>query len=351
MFSDSQQAPKTPAETRSSEFNSAHDGHNHGGDHSSCGGHSHSHTNQHGPALIASLIVTVIFVAGEAVAGYLAHSLALMSDAGHNFSDALSLGLSAYAVWVARKPANSRKTFGYHRVAILAALVNSASLAALSIGILWGAIREIGHPTAINSPLMIIVAAVALVVNSGITWALHGGAQHSLNMRATYIHMVTDVVSSILVLAAAFVIKLTGLTVLDPLVSIVIAAIIVISCWNILREATDILLEGTPRGLNVEAMVADVQALPQVTAMHDLHVWTVSDGMNYLSCHIEVAGRQTVEECAPILEAVNEVLLNKYGIGHTTVQLELSGLCIGATETNRLFCGGVSSLAEPVAVA
>ena len=342
MYSDSDQAT---AQSQSTAPEANHSGH----DHASCGGH---HSNRHGSALIASLVVTAVFVAAEAVAGYLAHSLALMSDAGHNFSDALSLGLSAYAVWVARKPANSRKTFGYHRVAILAALVNSASLAVLSIGILWGALREIGHPAAINSPLMVAVAAVALVVNSGITWALHGGAQHSLNMRATYIHMATDVISSILVLIAAFIIKLTGLTVLDPCVSIVIAVIIAASCWSTLREATDILLEGTPRGLNVEAMVADVQALPQVTAMHDLHVWTVSDGLNYLSCHIEVAGKQTIAECAPILAAVNEVLLNKYGIGHTTVQVELAGLCVGAPESNKLYCGGVaSSLTEPVAAA
>ncbi len=309
-------------------------------DHEGCNHSALGHSHSMGPALLISLIATVIFVAIEATVGYIAHSLALMSDAGHNFSDALSLGLSAYAVWVARRPANSRKTFGYHRVAILTALLNSAALAVIAVGIIFEAIHSFQHPVAINSTLMVWTAAIALVVNSAIVWALHGGAQHSLNIRATYVHMATDVISSILVVISALVIRQTGLTVCDPIVSLVIAAIIIVSCWKIVREATDILLEATPKGLDVDGLAAGIATLPQVRAVHDLHVWSVSDGMNYLSCHVEVADTHTMTECAVIMRTVNELLFSKFAIAHTTIQMEMAGACVNAESLDPLYCGG-----------
>ena len=307
-------------------------GHHHGG--------GHAHTQ--GAALYFSLIATVLFVVIESAAGYVAHSLALISDAGHNFCDALSIGLSLYAIWIAKKPANSRNTFGYHRVAILTALLNSAALAVISIGIVVQAVKTFAHPTAINSGLMLITATIALVVNGGIVWALHGGASRSINIRATYLHIAADVISSILVLVVAFVIKRTGLTILDPIVSLAIAAIIFTSCWKIVREATDILLESSPRGLDVQEMVGSILQLPHVEAVHDLHVWSVSDGLNFLSCHIEVADTRTMAECAEITHAVNKILGTRYGIAHSTVQMEMAGACVSDDEADPLYCGGTS---------
>ena len=318
--------------------------------HADCN-HGGGLTLMHGSALYLSLVATLLFVLIEAGLGYRAHSLALMSDAGHNFSDALSLGLSAYAVWIARKPADSKNTFGYHRVAILSALLNSAALAVISISIFLGAVHAIGHPSQIDSPLMLVTAAIALVVNSAIVWALHGGAKQSLNIRATYIHMATDVISSILVLAVAFAIQRTGLVILDPLASVAIAVIILISCVKIVREAADILLECSPRGLDVPSMVDTVMALPHIQAVHDLHVWTVSDGLNYLSCHIEVADTQTMAECADIMRAVNNVLLNQFGIVHSTIQIEMAGACDPGHESDPLYCGGTSPRAKNASVA
>jgi cobalt-zinc-cadmium efflux system protein len=315
--------------------------------HSGCN-HNHNHDDEHGNthasgnALNFSLVITVVFVIVEAMIGLKARSLALVSDAGHNFSDALSLGLSSYAVWIARRPANSRKTFGYHRVAILAALLNSAALAVLSISIVAGAWSSFSHPHPIDSGLMLITAGFALVINTAIVFALHGGAKNSLNIRATYIHMATDVISSILVLTTAFIIHQTGLTIFDPIVSLIIAGIIFISCWNIIREATDILLEGSPRGLKVEKMVADIESIPHVQSLHDLHVWTVSDGLNYLSCHIEVDAAQTLAECAQITKEVNDLLRSSYSIAHATIQVEQAGACLDNGHSDDLYCGGKS---------
>jgi cobalt-zinc-cadmium efflux system protein len=305
-------------------------------------GHTHGAASSYGTVLYLSLIATVIFVVAEAGIGYVAHSLALMSDAGHNFCDALSLALSAYAIRIARKPANSRNTFGYHRVAILTALLNSAALAVISIGILVKAVQTFADPVPIDSRLMLITAAVALVVNGAIVLALHGGAKHSLNIRATYLHMAADVISSILVLLAAIVIAHTRLYILDPVVSLGIAAIIFTSCWKIVREATDILLESSPRGLDIELMIDRVLTLPHVNAVHDLHVWTVSDGLDFLSCHIEVADTHTMAECADIMRSINTILLNDFGIAHSTIQVEIAGTCISSDDTDPLYCGGTN---------
>jgi cobalt-zinc-cadmium efflux system protein len=306
-----------------------------------CSHHGGGHRASSGVMLYFSLGITVLFVLAEAIIGHIANSLALMSDAGHNFCDALSLGLSAYAIWIARKPADARKTFGYHRVAILSALANSVALAVISVSILIGAIAAIRHPEPINTPLMLGTAAIALVVNSAIVWALHGGAQHSLNVRATYIHMATDVIASIVVLITAAVIHATNLLILDPLASLAIAVIIFLSCWKIVREATDILLESTPRGMDINEMAASIKAVPDVNAVHDLHVWTVSDGLNYLSCHIEVSVTQTMNGCAGIVRDVNRMLSTDFQIAHSTIQVESPGACEDATGGDPLYCGNM----------
>src|SRR5579884_4286823 len=213
-------------------------GHDHSGD-CSPGGLYHVHGPLQGPMLWVSLAITLGFVAVEAVTGHFARSLALLSDAGHNFTDALALALAAYAVWVARKPANARKTFGYHRVAILTALFNSAVLILVALAILAEAWVRLRHPAGVNSTLMLWVAGAAVVMNTVVAWLLHGSAKNNLNVRAAFVHMAGDALSALAVLIAAIVVHTTRCPFADPLVSALIALFILYSSWGIVREASD----------------------------------------------------------------------------------------------------------------
>ena len=272
--------------------------------------------------LWVSLGLTVAFVAVEAWFGRQAHSLALLSDAGHNASDALAMGLAAYALWVAHKPATPGKTFGYHRVAILTALANAAALVVIALGIVAAAWQSFLHPAGVSGNLMIGVAAVAVLMNTVIAWTLRSESQHSLNVRAAYIHMAGDALSSLGVVLAGVCIKLMGWTYADPLVSVLIAGFILYSSWGIIGDATNILLEGTPKGVDVNSLVAAIRATAPVCDVHDLHVWTVSDGLHFLSCHVVLPDACTVAESQAVVAALNTRLHDDFHIGHATIQTE-----------------------------
>ena len=300
----------------------------------------HTHGPLRGPMLWTSLLVTLAFVVAEAVAGHYARSLALLSDAGHNFTDALGLGLAAYAVWVAQKPANARKTFGYHRVAILTALFNAATLIVIALGILYAALEHFSHPMPVDSRLMLWVAGAAVLMNTAVAAMLRGSAKDNLNTRAAYIHMAGDALSALAVLVAAAVIKATGWMYADPIVSILIALFILWSSLGIVREAADILLEATPKGIDIDDLACSIRAVDHVQAVHDLHVWTVADGLNFLSCHVEVADTNTMAECATIIQQINQRLSHDYGIAHATIQMEIAGCCVSASPGDQpLYCG------------
>jgi cobalt-zinc-cadmium efflux system protein len=252
-------------------------------------GHTHGATS--GSKLWLSLTITLLFVAVEAVFGWRARSLALLSDAGHNASDALALGLAAYAVWVARRPANPDRTFGYHRVAILTALANAAALVVIALAILAEAVHAFLHPSAPQGLTMIGVAAVALLMNTVIAYWLQGDSHHSLNARAAYVHMAGDALSSLAVVIAGVIVKFTGWALADPVVSVLIAAFILYSSWGIIVDATNILLEGAPKNLDVEALVSSMQEVVPVCDVHDLHVWTVGDGIHFSFLPCRPAGR------------------------------------------------------------
>ncbi len=284
-----------------------------------------------------SLGVTLAFVVVEAVAGVVSHSLALLSDAGHNLSDALALGLAAYAIGVAARPATGSRTFGYHRVAILTALFNAVSLVALSAWIGIEAIAHWLHPEAVSGSLMIGVALVAVVMNTVIAAALSGDAKNSLNSRAAFVHMLGDALSSAAVVVAGLVVHFTGWVYADPLVSLLIAAFILYTAWGIVCDATDILMESTPKNVDVPVLVAAMQAIPCVRGVHDLHIWTVGDGLNFLSCHVALPPDFTLEQCAAIVSALATLLHNEHGIGHATIQTDVEGLCPSGEEV-ALFC-------------
>jgi len=299
-------------------------------------GHTHGATS--GRLLWISLTLTLVFVAVEFFYGLRSHSLALISDAGHNASDALALGLAAYAVWVARRPASNNKTFGYHRVAILTALGNSAALIVIALAIIIEAWQVFRHPHPIQAGPMMAVAAVAVLMNTLIAYWLRGESHHSLNARAAYIHMAGDALSSLGVVIAGAVVYYTHWTLVDPIVSVLIAVFILYSAWGIVIEATNILLEGTPKNLDVDALVDGMRAVSCVVDIHDLHIWTVGDGINFLSCHIILPEDFTVADQTRVLRELNTKLHDDFAIGHATIQTEIGdcdGCNIGPT---RLYC-------------
>lgn len=300
-------------------------------------GVGHVHGSTHGPRLIASLVVTIAFVIGEGIAGVHANSLALMSDAGHNASDALALGLAAYAIWVARKPANKKKTYGYHRVAILTALFNAVSLVVIAAVIFVEAGHLFLKPEPSQGNLMVWVALVSVFMNTVIAWELSGGAKESLNMRAAFVHMAGDALSAVAVVVAGLIVKQTGWMYADPVVSVLIGLFILYTAWGIVRDATNILLEASPKGLDVEGMVEAMKQVGSVCAVHDVHVWTVSDGMHYLSCHVELKEDSTIHDSTTVTQELSELLRHEFDISHATIQTEVEGRC-EAKSDSPTFC-------------
>ncbi|HZT40943.1 MAG TPA: cation diffusion facilitator family transporter [Chthonomonadaceae bacterium] len=307
------------------------------------GHHGHSCHHHHAGEISAgrlrlSLALTLGFVLLETIVAVRAHSLALLSDAGHNFTDAFALALSGYAVWIARKPASSTKTYGYHRVGILTALFNATLLLVIAALIFREAIGLFVHPPQhIESLWMIGVATVALLLNGGIALGLRGEAAHDVNIRSAFLHMVGDALSAAGVVVAGAVIHYTGWVYADPLVSILIGLFIVASSWGILIDTVNILLEGTPRGLDVEAMAEAIRSMPGVADVHDLHVWAIAEGMNALSCHLQIQDAEA-PHAAAILQTIKERLAAEYGVYHSTIETECRGC-----DVNELYCRTLSN--------
>ncbi len=292
-------------------------------------------------AMGAAVALTVAFVAVEALAGWIAHSLALLSDAGHNLADAAALGFSWYALWIAGKPSHQGMTFGYHRVGILAALMNAASLVVIAGLVGWEAIARIRQPEAANGAIMIGVAAAAIAVNVTIGMWLHRGAQHDLNVRSAYLHMVGDAVSAFGVVIAGVLVTTMGAPWADPTVSLLIAGLILYSSYGVLCESVTVLLEGTPAGMDMPAVVAAIKAVAGVLDVHDLHVWMVGPGVVACSCHVVVA-EQSVREGQQVLRAVVHDIEHRFHITHTTVQVEVEGC-----DATDMYCMGQRSGSAP----
>ncbi len=269
--------------------------------------------------------------------GLVTNSLALISDAGHNLGDALALGLSGYAAWVGGKPATSKHTYGYHRAAILAPLFNAATLVVTALVIGAAAVGRLFAPQPVEAGPMIWVAAAALVLNTVIALFLAGGVKHSLNDRSVFVHMVGDALSSLVVIGGGIVIRYTGWQAVDPLVSLAIAAFILVSASGILRQTIGILMENAPPGLDVAALVRTIRAVEPVQTVHHLHVWSIRDGMTALSCHVTLPEACTLRDCSATIAAINARLHDEFGIHHATIQAELEGQCEPAHEDD-VFC-------------
>jgi len=295
-------------------------------------GHGHDHGPLTGRRLLLSVFITIAFVIGEVVAGYFSNSLALMSDAGHNFADALALILSSYGLWIARRPASEKHSYGYHRVGILTALVNAVALVVIALFVFWEAISRLRRPEPVQSKPMIIVALIAILLNTVISLWLRKAAKSDLNVRSAYMHMVGDAVSAVGVVIAGVIVAFTGASIADPLVSILIGLLILWSSWGILKESVNVLLEGIPEGMQMEKVEQTIGGVHGVLAVHDLHVWTVGSGMICCSCHITVE-EQSVRSGENVLRAVTKELENDFRIAHTTIQVE-----VGGCEPNDMYC-------------
>jgi cobalt-zinc-cadmium efflux system protein len=294
-------------------------------------GHDHG-VSLTGRRLLLSVLITVAFVIGEAIAGYFSNSLALLSDAGHNFADALALILSWYGFWIAQRPSSAKRTFGYHRVGILVALVNAVSLVVIALLIFWEAVSRLGHPQSVKSTPMIVVALIAIILNTAISLWLRSAARNDLNVRSAYTHMLGDAVSAAGVVIAGVVVALSGTSLADPVVSVLIGILILLSSWGILKESVNVLLEGVPAGIEMETVERTISSVAGVLAVHDLHVWTVGSGMVCCSCHISVE-EQSVRSGENVLRAVAEELEHNFGISHSTIQVEVEGC-----EPNDMYC-------------
>jgi cobalt-zinc-cadmium efflux system protein len=289
--------------------------------------HPHSHIGGTGRILWWSLIATVVFVGIEVAAGIKAHSLALLSDAGHNFTDALALLLAWFGFYLQSRPANEVKTYGYHRAGVLTAFVNALTLVALALLIFYESWQRLLYPQAVHEMVMMLVASAGLLLNGGIMWGLRAARRHDINVRSAFVHMLGDLLGSFAIIGGALVIRFTGWDQVDPLLSILIGLLIVWTAWDIIKEALNILLEGLPRGLHLKSVADSLRDVDGVLDVHDLHIWSLGSSTHALSCHV------LIEDVPPsasncILARINAMLADRFHIHHSTVQFEHVGCAV-----------------------
>ncbi len=282
--------------------------------------------------MLLALGATLAFVVFEVAAGIFANSLALVTDAAHNITDVIALGLSWYALRMAARPANASKTFGYHRVGIVVALVNGLSLVLISLYIFYEAIQRLFNPLPVQDNILVVVALLAFFVNGGTALLVRHGSERDLNQQSAFLHLAGDAAATLGAFVAGIGIALTGWDWLDPLASILIAGLILWNVVTIVRESLDILLEGTPSDVDMPAMVQAMEGVPGVRGVHDLHVWSIAQNLRALSAHI-LTDNMTIREGADVQREINELLHERYGIAHATLQLECSGC-----EPDALYC-------------
>ena len=271
--------------------------------------------------LAIALGITATFLLIEVIGGLVTGSLALLADAAHMLTDVIALALALFAVWLAAKPPTARRSFGYLRAEVLAALVNAATLIAVSIYIFWEAFQRLREPPEVESGLMLGVAVAGLAANAVSAWVLMRGGGHTenLNTRGAFLHVVGDMLGSVGAILAAVIMLLTGWYLADPILSAGIGLLIVWSSWRLLRESVEVLLETTPATIDPVEVSAAMREVEGVAGVHDLHIWTVTSGLIALSAHVDVDGSQPWHAT---LLALTELLRERFGIAHVTLQPE-----------------------------
>ncbi len=283
--------------------------------------------------LRTAFLLTIVILAVEIAGGAFARSLALFADAGHVLTDLVALGLAWFAQAQAARPSDASRTYGYHRTGILAALANAVTLIVILIGIVFEAARRLQQPEAVTPWVMFLAAGVGIVVNAYIGLGLRGGSGADLNIRAAVWHVFGDIGASAAVVVGAGVIALTRWYPADPLISLIIAALIAKGAWDLVRETVDILMEGAPKNLDLAQMVRAMMRIPAVQDVHDLHVWSIAGGMSVLTAHVQVAQDCSLSACEETLVELNRMLRREYRIAHTTIQFECAGC-----DPNHLYC-------------
>jgi cobalt-zinc-cadmium efflux system protein len=286
-----------------------------------CPAHQHTRAGDRKRLAIVLALVTVYMLA-EFVGGILTSSLALVADAGHMLSDAAALALSLFALWIAERPANPRRTYGYYRAEILAALVNGATLIAMAILIFVEAYRRLAEPPEVMGDAMMAIAGGGLLINVIGLFLLHGSKSGSLNLRAAWLHVLGDALGSVGAIAAGLLIWSFEWYWADPLASVLIGALVLYSSWSLVRESVTVLMEGTPKNLDVDRIRDAVISLDGVEEVHDLHVWSITSGLESLSAHVVVCDG---EDHAVVLARVRQLLHERFGIDHITIQIEPAG--------------------------
>lgn len=283
--------------------------------------HSHSHAPAtSGWTLRLSLIATLAFTGFEVYAGLRSNSVSLLSDAAHNFTDAVALILAAVGLYLQSKPADEVKTFGYHRAGVMTAFFNAATLVLISIVIFWEALLRIIHPEPVDDTVMFWVAVAALLLNGGIMLALNRKKNNDINLRAAFVHFLGDALGAAAIIIGAVIIRYTRWTYIDPILSIALGGLILYSAWDIVRECLNILLEGLPRGLALPEVTRAMSAIEGVLDVHDLHVWSIGSQTHALSSHVLIDDMPPSASDA-ILRAINTKLCSM-GIHHSTIQFE-----------------------------
>lgn len=301
-------------------------------------GHSHevakpvasSAGAKHRRSLVLALGLTTTFLVAEVIGAFVSGSLALLADAAHMLTDAGGLALALFAIWFASRPPSPSKTYGYLRTEVLAALINAVVLLLLAVYILYEAYQRFFQPPEILSTPMLIVAMVGLVVNLISMRLLAAGSEESLNLKGAYFEVLADMLGSIGVIISALVIMFTGWTLADPIIGAAIGVFIVPRTWALLKNAVNILLEGTPVGFEIEKLETVLKALPDVVDVHDLHVWTITSGVDAMSGHLVVVDGADEQS---VLIAARELLHEDFGIEHSTIQIETTSTRSGEAHT------------------
>ncbi|MCQ8278189.1 cation diffusion facilitator family transporter [Acetobacteraceae bacterium KSS8] len=299
--------------------------HNHGHNHAhGLGGHSHAPAN-FGRAFAIGITLNLLYVAGEAIYGVIGGSLALLSDAGHNLGDVLGIGAAWLASVLGRRRPAGRFTYGLRRSSILSALFNATLLLVITGGIAWEAIWRLLHPVPVGGTLVMIVAAIGIVVNGVTALLFMSGAKDDLNLRGAFLHMLSDALTAAAVVVAGLLIALTGWERIDPAVSLVVSAVIVIGTWSLLRQSVALALDAVPQGIDQDAVAHYLRALPGVSDLHHLHIWGMSTTETALTVHLVRAGMPPDDA---LLRTASAELRKRFGIGHATFQVEQGADCV-----------------------
>jgi cobalt-zinc-cadmium efflux system protein len=286
--------------------------------------HSHRDPTRSASRLRIALALTAVVLIAEVVASFVTGSLALLSDAGHMATDVAALAIALLAIRLGSRPADAQRSYGYRRFEILAAAMNAAGLFAVAAYVFWNALQRFQSPVPINTRGMLVVATLGLVVNALAMFWLRGESKHSLNVRGAYLEVLSDFLGSVAVLIGAILIQLTGAVWIDSLLAILIALWVMPRGWSLLKSALHVLLEGTPEGINAEAVRHSMQRVSGVRSVHDLHIWSLTTGVPLLTAHVELEDMAYWPET---LGALQELLANDYHIEHVTLQAETTAEC------------------------